>query len=252
MSVDPYHDVQAEIQSSLQAASNLRASFLRIRSTASEGSEELNWARDELKGTLAALEADLEDLEASVKIVEETGGRMFGIEEREVMSRRAYVTHVRNEIETMRWELLPPSAQARTPRPTPPSASASSAMNPATSTASSLPPPYEPAAEEDDQAAWSREEQQMMMHQQDQTLTSIQGTLRTLAQQAGLIGQETAEQNEMLGDLEQQVDRTDGRLGGAMKKMQKFIRDTEETKSGWCITILIVILVCLLLAVVLM
>lgn len=35
-----------------------------------------------------------------------------------------------------------------------------------------------------------------MIHQQDETLTSIQGTLRTLATQAGLIGQETSEQNE--------------------------------------------------------
>ena len=36
----------------------------------------------------------------------------------------------------------------------------------------------------------------MMIHQQDETLTSISGTLTTLAEQAGLIGQETVEQNE--------------------------------------------------------
>lgn len=87
MSTDPYHVVQQEIQSSLQTASTLRASYLRIRSTAREGSEELVWARNEvrfqtftcvilvlnirylpqLKATLAALDADLEDLEESVK-----------------------------------------------------------------------------------------------------------------------------------------------------------------------------------------
>ena len=48
MSVDPYHAVQADIQTSLQAASTLRASFLRIRSTASKDSEELHWVRDEV------------------------------------------------------------------------------------------------------------------------------------------------------------------------------------------------------------
>ena len=48
MSVDPYHDVQSEIQSSLQTAEQLRASFLRIRSTARDGSEELEWARNEV------------------------------------------------------------------------------------------------------------------------------------------------------------------------------------------------------------
>lgn len=48
MSTDPYHAVKAEIESSLQAASTLRASYLRIRSTAPEGSEELDWARNEV------------------------------------------------------------------------------------------------------------------------------------------------------------------------------------------------------------
>lgn len=83
----------------LQAASTLRASYLRIRSTAREESEELVWARNELKATLAALEADLEDLEESVKIVENTGARMFGLEEAEVMERRRYVGFVRKEID---------------------------------------------------------------------------------------------------------------------------------------------------------
>ena len=49
MSTDPYHAVQQEIQSSLQTAGTLRASFLRIRSTAREDSEELVWARNEVR-----------------------------------------------------------------------------------------------------------------------------------------------------------------------------------------------------------
>ncbi len=49
MSTDPYHAVQQEIQSSLQTAGTLRASFLRIRSTAREDSEELIWARKEVR-----------------------------------------------------------------------------------------------------------------------------------------------------------------------------------------------------------
>lgn len=85
-----------------------------------------------MKATLAALEADLEDLEESVKyvhsahsvldrnhptnntkltsnwiikfalnyrIVESTGARMFGLDDTEVMERRRYVGHVRREIE---------------------------------------------------------------------------------------------------------------------------------------------------------
>jgi len=242
MSKDPYHAVQAEIQSSLQTASNLRASYRRIRNTAGgRETEEVVWTRDELKGTLAALEADLEDLEGSVKMVEDTGPRLFGLEEGEVMSRRKYVNQVKQELENIRLELLPPEQQAAARRSrVQPSPRYGSASNIGT-----------PDVREDEEAAWSREEQQMMIHRQDQTLSSISGTLDTLAQQAGLIGQETEEQNELLDDVGQSVDRTDTKLGGAMKRMQKFIRETEETKSGWCITILIIILIILLVIVML-
>lgn len=91
----------------------------------------------------------------------------------------------------------------------------------------------------------------MMIREQDRTIESIGMTLNTLHEQAGLMGQEIMEHNEMLDDLERGVDRTDSKLNDAMRRMKKFIRQTEETKSGWCIVILIVILMALLLAVIL-
>ncbi|KAI0792330.1 t-SNARE [Abortiporus biennis] len=240
-SSDPYHAVQQEIQSSLQTASTLRASFLRIRSTARDDSEELVWARNELKATLAALEADLEDLEESVRIVETTGARQFGLDEAEVTSRRRYVGHVRHEIESMRAEVDPEYTSSIAPRPLdtyPPQPLHYSA-------------PSSPSPVEDSQSEWARQEQQMMIRQQDQTIDTIAGTLTTIAQQAGLMGREIGEHNEMLTDLERNVDTTDTKLSGAMSRMRKFIRQTEETKSGWCIIILIIILMALLLAVIL-
>ncbi|KEP50753.1 syntaxin protein [Rhizoctonia solani 123E] len=234
MSIDPWHDVKNEVQNSLEAATNLRASFLRIRSTASANSEELNWARNELKGTLAALDADLEDLEESVRIVEETGGRLFGVEETEVMARRKYVVYVRNQIETMRKEVND-SVSPKSP------SAAQTRHSPSLDT--------EP--HEDDQAEWSRLEQQLEVQRQESTLDTISGTLHTLATQASLIGQEVGEHNELLSELEANVDRSGSKLDSAMKKMKHFIRETEETKSGWCIGILIVVLCALLLAVVL-
>ncbi|KAL6300402.1 t-SNARE [Sparassis latifolia] len=241
MSTDPYDAVQQEIQTSLQTASTLRASYLRIRSTAREDSEELGWARNELKATLAALDADLEDLEESVKIVETTGARMFGLEESEVIERRRYVGHVRHELESMRAE-IESEAESRTrlkSQVRPPAEISRGASQPL------------PADERDEQSEWARQEQQMMIREQDQTIDTISGTLSTIAQQAGLMGREIGEHNEMLGDIEQGVDRTDSKLGDAMHRMRRFIRHTEETKSGWCIIILIIILMALLLAVIL-
>ena len=87
MSKDPYHEVAAEVQGALQTAETLLSSYARIRSTARSDSEELIYARNEvrslfvvyrtlmteylyylqLKATLSALEADLDDLEESVR-----------------------------------------------------------------------------------------------------------------------------------------------------------------------------------------
>lgn len=68
---------------------------------------------------------------------------------------------------------------------------------------------------DDDQTVWARQEQQvclfqhttcfwhlltmaaqMMIRQQDETITTIAGTLNTLQEQAGLMGQEIGEHNE--------------------------------------------------------
>ncbi|KAL1745490.1 t-SNARE [Schizophyllum fasciatum] len=244
MSKDPYYDLQNEVQASLQTASQLRASYARIRNMAvSQDSEELVWARNELKATLATLEADMEDLEGSVQIVESTGARMFGLEEAEVQERRAFVEHVRREIENMRAEV------SGKPRSRPPSYASPSPSRPQSRIYNGTSSP--PKEDEDDQTAWAREEQQMIVRQQDQTMDAISGTLTTLAQQAGLMGHEIGEQVEMLGDLEQGVDRAENKLGSAMDRMRHFMRKSEEKGSGWCIVILIIILCALVLALIL-
>lgn len=55
----------------------------------------------------------------------------------------------------------------------------------------------------------------------------------------------------MLDDLEQGVDRTDSKLSEASRKMRKFLRDSEEKGSGYCIVFLIIVLMILLLVVIL-
>jgi len=91
-----------------------------------------------------------------------------------------------------------------------------------------------------------------MMREQDRTMDVIAGTLDTIARQANLMGQEIGEHVELLEDLEQNVDHTDTKLSGAMRKMRQFLRDSEERGSGWCIVILIIVLAALLLAVILL
>lgn len=58
--------------------------------------------------------------------------------------------------------------------------------------------------------------------------------------------------SRLLGDLDRNVDRVDHKLQGAMQRMRKFLRDSEEKGSGYCIVFLIIVLLALLLAVILL
>ncbi|KAJ8482889.1 hypothetical protein ONZ45_g14798 [Pleurotus djamor] len=197
-SEDPYHAVREEIESSLQAARTLCASYIRIRSYASK--EEEKEAREELETSLDLLEVDLDDLDASVRL----------------RSARAKAS-MRSQMggTTVDSHPLSPSTNVRSPyTASHPLASTSRVHSRAGSLSMSMdgsrvgsptPGPGKrlPGGEEDDQAAWSRVEQQMLLAEQDRTMDTISGTLNTIAQQAGLMGQEINEHVEMLGDLEE-------------------------------------------------
>jgi len=111
--------------------------------------------------------------------------------------------------------------------------------------------PFSARYGEDHQAAWAKQEQMMMMQEQDHTMDSMAGTLHTIAQQASLMGNEIEEHNEMLDDLERNVDRSETKMSSAMLRMRKFLRDSEDSKSNWCIMLLVIVLMALLLAVIL-
>lgn len=100
MSTDPYLLYKSEVEGALQTASGLHSSYRRILATLPpskhSSSEELSWARDELRGTLSALESDTEELSMSVDVVAEAPER-FGLSYEEVERRRAFVRRVEGE-----------------------------------------------------------------------------------------------------------------------------------------------------------
>lgn len=87
----------SEVEANLTSTQSLLSSYDRITSSSSSSSPAVIEARDELRGTLSLLEADLEDLEESVRVVEETGER-WGIGDDEVRRRRGFVQRVKGEV----------------------------------------------------------------------------------------------------------------------------------------------------------
>ena len=55
----------------------------------------------------------------------------------------------------------------------------------------------------------------------------------------------------MLDNLEQNVDRSENKMSSAMRRLRKFLRESDDFKSNCCIMILVFVLMALLLAVIL-
>ncbi|AFR95119.2 hypothetical protein C343_03210 [Cryptococcus neoformans C23] len=237
MATDPYIDLKREVEASLSTIHSLTQNHPDIFRKSS--SPETVQAQEELRGALSMLETDVEDLEESVRVVEDMGER-WGLGTNEVHKRRDFVQRVKREVESLRYKVyhIGPS----TPK--------GKGKDDASGRYRDEPADLERGYDEDEVRRWEAQEQEMLVKKQDDTLGIISGTLHTLASQAGLIGHEVHEQNEMLDDLSTRVEHTDSKLRKVQRTMGDFIRRNEETKSGWCILILIIVLMILLLLVI--
>ncbi|KAJ3326978.1 hypothetical protein HDU93_002176, partial [Gonapodya sp. JEL0774] len=92
--------------------------------------------------------------------------------------------------------------------------------------------------------------QQMLLRTQDDQLSSVLSTVTNLKQIAVTMGDEVDDQRRLLDDLDTSVDNTGGRLGMAMKRVQKVLEETRNDKSMMTIGCLIVVLIVLLVLVI--
>jgi hypothetical protein len=85
-----------DVESNLSHTKDLLQSYSRIASSGSSSSD-VEETRAELRATLEALEADLEDLDESVRAIEGAGSR-WGMDDQEIVRRRGFVERVKKEV----------------------------------------------------------------------------------------------------------------------------------------------------------
>ncbi|ODV79121.1 uncharacterized protein CANTADRAFT_6297 [Suhomyces tanzawaensis NRRL Y-17324] len=91
---------------------------------------------------------------------------------------------------------------------------------------------------------------QQVIREQDTQLDSIHHTMRTLNQQASMMGSELEEQGFMLDELDHDLDQVDSKLQRGLKRVNVIIERNREKASDWCIGILAFALCILLILVI--
>lgn len=176
----------------MATAEILYSSWARILRSAKdpETSEELANATSELTGCLSGIEADLDDLDDTIKAVE-LNPRRFPVTASELQSRREFVQKTRKIVQAMRdsttetrgkveRELLFQSTSSASPH------------GPRESTVVDMPNQGESRQDGPEQ---ERMQQMLIMEQQDGHLDRMIGTVTNLREVASVMGQELDDQN---------------------------------------------------------
>ncbi|SCV74411.1 BQ2448_6843 [Microbotryum intermedium] len=245
---DPYDEVKSEVESSLQHLSSLLASYARLLRNPQTRPDDLSYAHSELLALLSALDNDVDELQQALQLVERDPlmRTRLGLGQAVLAQRRTFVETVKAEMKTARKQLAPSngvtsskSSRSQTQKPT------TTIPNPLSS--SSTPgkgapyrdSPYDAQTggaqvdeESDPNAEFEMQHQSLLIEQQDQTLTSISGTVEQLRSQAWTMGQEVYDQNAMLEELDREVDATGTRLERAQRRMDRFIKQNKSTLSN--------------------
>ncbi|XP_078541440.1 syntaxin-10 [Lissotriton helveticus] len=242
---DPFFVVKGEVQKAVNTSRGLYQRWYELlQETHVVSKEEFDWTTNELRNSLRSIEWDLEDLEETIGIVE-SNPRKFKIEPGELTERRAFVEQMRNSVKEMRDHISSPSALAFAERKNREMlVGGNVAPKPYTDRYSRLDEELISANSryvEDQQA-----QQQLIMEQQDDQLELVSGSIRVLKNMSGRIGDELDEQAVMLDDFGQEMDNTQSRMDGVLKKMAKVSHMTSERRQWCAIAILVAVLVVVL------
>ncbi|KAG1688942.1 Syntaxin-6 [Nymphon striatum] len=196
---------------------------------------EVDWTTKELKTSLRSIEWDLEDLEETITIVEKNP-KKFKILESEIASRRSFVENTKTEILSMK-SLMSNSSKNYDKK------SRQSLLGGLSSTHSAshgsakysrLPSPD--SNHHDSFVTDMGDQQQLILETHDDQLDLIQGSVGTLKTMSRQIGDELEEQSIILDELTHEVETTDSKLDGTMKKMAKVLHmtnvDADVQESG--------------------
>ncbi|CEJ04366.1 Syntaxin-10 [Rhizopus azygosporus] len=230
---DPFLIVKSQVEDSLANANNLFESWKRIQQTVSSPkNQELLWTADELGSALEAIEQDLDDLEEAF-MASQANPSQFNLTQKDLSSRRQFLDKSRNRIQFIRNTLANPPAKNN--------------KHLANQSIETI------RQNENSRFIESEQQQQtVMIQEQDHHLDAMGSTLINLKEIAGTMNREIDDHVILLDDLGERVDRSEGRLKTAMRRVTDILKKEEESKSGYCICCLIIVLIILLVLVIIM
>ncbi|OWK12548.1 STX10 [Cervus elaphus hippelaphus] len=228
---------RSEVQKAVNTARGLYQRWCElVQESAVVGREELDWTTNELRNGLRSIEWDLEDLEETIDILGggvawemEANPGKFKLPAGDLQERKVFVQKMREAVQVKRV-----SDGMLTGKPATLKSSSDLLDASVVSTTSRY--------IEEQQAT-----QQLILDQQDQQLEMVSGSISVLKHMSGRVGEELDEQGIMLDAFAQEMDHTQSRMDGVLRKMAKISHMTSDHRQWCAIAVLLGVLLLVLI-----
>ncbi|KAI8518469.1 Syntaxin-6 [Branchiostoma belcheri] len=229
---DPFFVVKDEVQKAVQNATGLYQRWCELlEDPVSVSKEEYDWTSNELRNSLRSID------------IVESNPRKFKIDQQELGDRRAFISRTRQSVKEMKDHMASPSAKARIE-----GRNRQHLFN-GPSKRQDRYTKLDSEMENTNQKFISdtRQQQQLIVEAQDDQLDMVSGSVGVLKNMSHQIGNELDEQAVMLDDLGHEIDSTQSRLDGVLKKIAKVSHMSNDKRQWTAIIVLLVIMFILII-----
>ncbi|XP_030853451.1 syntaxin-6 [Strongylocentrotus purpuratus] len=236
---DPFFVVKEEVEKAVNTSEGLYQRWTQLlEDTNSVSKEEYDWTMNELRNSLRSIEWDVEDLEETISIVE-ANPRKFRIEPSDLDTRRLFVTRTKDRVREMKEHMSSPGTKTREDKKSRQSLLPNGPGRPKHKYSR-----LEQEAEDENQRFIrdSNQQQQLIMESQDDQIDRVADSVGVLKNMSHSIGNELDEQAVMLDDFSTELENTESRLDGVMKKMAKVTRMSNDKRQWMAIAVLLVVM----------
>eukprot|EP00922_Rhytidocystis_sp_ex-Travisia-forbesii_P005441 GHVS01007943.1.p1 GENE.GHVS01007943.1~~GHVS01007943.1.p1 ORF type:complete len:252 (+),score=60.23 GHVS01007943.1:171-926(+) len=230
---DPYYTARDDVSSAVKKAKELfqkwKTQMEKSAGAPNSYSAVLKKLEEELVGELKQIAFDLEDIKTTVQVVENNPTR-FGVTQQQLHERKQFLADTQTAVQALQTAVV----QKQRPQQTKQTTAATGRVD------------VRNRQFTDSQ----REQQHMLLQQQDQHLEELAMSADRLHHTAVVINEELEDQQRMLCELDEDIDREAERMNFVMKRMSRLLK-TNDTRQLclilWLVGIAVILfaLVCL-------
>jgi len=241
---DPFYVVKEKVQ---ELTTTLSTDFDRwkelLETTNTASHKDFAPLTQSVKVTLKKLNIDLNDLAQTIEIVSANRQRFKDIDDKELDSRKRFVNDTKSTVQEYEDTLGSVRTKSKLER------DSREQLYAKENSQRKSAKEREREREGNDFVDAKAQSQQQVERQQDEVLDDMTHALDRLGAMAGTIKTTLGEQNEMLKEFDNEMDRTQGAMGKVMRKIDKLLGQSDSGRLC-CIFFLFVIVCVLIIAII--